>query len=107
MMKIKNTDLLIIIGIFLLSFAARLYAFFNTSVINPDGVLYINQAKAILNNDWKLAKNCGYDFISLYHLLIPIFYRIFGDWVIAAKSNFIFLGFNYCYSLLFHSQEFF
>lgn len=92
MVKIKNTDLLIIIGIFLLSFSARLYAFFNTSVINPDGVLYINQAKAILNNDWKLAKNCGYDFISLYHLLIPIFYRIFGDWVIAAKSISFFWG---------------
>jgi 4-amino-4-deoxy-L-arabinose transferase-like glycosyltransferase len=39
-----------------------------------------------MNNDWGLAKQCGYDFISLYHLLIPLCYRIFGDWILAAQS---------------------
>jgi hypothetical protein len=38
-----------------------------------------------------LARQCGYDFISLYHLLIPPFYKIFGDWILAAQSiSFIF-----------------
>jgi 4-amino-4-deoxy-L-arabinose transferase-like glycosyltransferase len=107
MTKIRNTDLLIITGIFLLSFSARLYAFFNISVINPDGVIYINQAKAILNNDWKLAKDCGYDFISLYHLLIPFSYKIFGDWVIAAKSISFFWGSITVIPLYFILKKFF
>ena len=71
-MKNKNHDLIFISGLILIAFVLRLYAFFNTPVINHDGVLYINQARAIMNNDWGLAKQCGYDFISLYHLLIPL-----------------------------------
>ena len=90
-MKKNNNDLAFIFGLLLIAFVLRLYAFFNTSVINHDGVLYINQARAIVNNDWGLARQCGYDFISLYHLLIPPFYKIFGDWILAAQSiSFIF-----------------
>jgi 4-amino-4-deoxy-L-arabinose transferase-like glycosyltransferase len=66
--------------------------FHNTEVINKDGILYINQAKAILNGNWELAKNCGYEFISLYHLLIPVFYNVFGDWIISAKSVSLLFG---------------
>jgi len=91
-MKNKNNDLLLIIGLLLIAFVLRLYAFFNTAVINHDGVLYINQAKAIFNNNWELAKNCGYDFISLYHLLIPVSYKIFGDWILAAKAISLLFG---------------
>ena len=85
-MKNRDNDLVLISGLLLIAFVLRLYAFFNTPVINHDGVLYINQARAIMNNDWGLAKQCGYDFISLYHLLIPLCYRIFGDWILAAQS---------------------
>jgi len=91
-MKIKNNDLFIITGIVLLSLAFRLYAFLNTSVINSDGVYYINQARALFNNDWDMAKNCGFDFISLYHLLIPLFYRLLGDWIYAGQSISILFG---------------
>ena len=90
-MKKNNNDVAFIFGLLLIAFVLRLYAFFNTSVINHDGVLYINQARAIVNNDWGLAKQCGYDFISLYHLLIPPSYKIFGDWILAAKAiSFVF-----------------
>jgi len=85
-MNNKNHDLIFISGLILIAFVLRLYAFFNTPVINHDGVLYINQARAIMNNDWGLAKQCGYDFISLYHMLIPAAYRVFGDWILAAQS---------------------
>jgi hypothetical protein len=91
-MKNRNTDLLFVVGLFLIAFVLRLYAFFNTPVINHDGVLYINQARAIMHNDWDLARQCGYDFISLYHLLIPLCYRIFGDWILAAQSISFFFG---------------
>ncbi|MEW6584032.1 MAG: glycosyltransferase family 39 protein [Nitrospirota bacterium] len=82
---INKTDFYAVSGLLMVSFLLRLYAFFYTTVINRDGVWYINQAKAIFNNDWVAAKSCGYDFISLYHLLIPVFYRVTGDWILAAK----------------------
>ena len=91
-MKIKNNDLFIITGIVLFSLVFRLYAFLNASVINSDGVYYINQARALFNNDWEMAKNCGFDFISLYHLLIPVFYRLLGDWIYAGQSISILFG---------------
>lgn len=91
-MKRKDNDLLIVVGLLTVALALRVYAFFNTPVINPDGVLYINQAKAILRNDWELAKTCGYDFISIYHLLIPFGYKVLGDWILAAQSVSLFFG---------------
>ena len=91
-MKNKNHDLIFISGLILIAFVLRLYAFFNTPVINHDGVLYINQARAIMNNNWGLAKQCGYDFISLYHMLIPVAYSVFGDWILAAQSISVLFG---------------
>ena len=74
------------ISLLLVSAMSRLYAFKYTAIINNDGVLYVDQARAILHGKWDLAKSCGYDFISLYHLLIPAVYRIMGDWIVAAKT---------------------
>ena len=89
--EINKTDYAIISGLFLFSFVLRFYAFLNTPLINHDGVWYINQAKALALNNWDLARDCGYDFISLYHLLIPVFFKITGDWIIAGMSiSFIF-----------------
>ncbi|MFZ2196100.1 MAG: glycosyltransferase family 39 protein [Thermodesulfovibrionales bacterium] len=84
--KQGNINLVLLSGLVLLGFLLRLYAFTNSTLINPDGINYINQAKAISAGNWELARNCGYDFISLYHLLIPVFYKISGDWIISAKS---------------------
>lgn len=91
-MKNRTENISQIIGLLLFSFIIRLYAFKYTYVINHDGVLYINQANAILNGNWELAQNCGYKFISLYHILIPVFYKFFGDWIIAAKSISLLFG---------------
>lgn len=78
--------------IIMFGFLVRLYVFKFTYIINNDGVYYINQARAIFDGNWELAKQCGYDFISIYHILIPVFYRIFGDWIIAAKSISLLFG---------------
>ena len=88
--KITEKKMLFLIIIF--GFLVRLYAFNFTYIINNDGVYYINQARAIFYGNWELAKQCGYDFISIYHVLIPVFYRIFGDWIIAAKSISLLFG---------------
>lgn len=70
----------------------RVYAFNHTLVINSDGVLYIDQARVILSGNWKGVKECGFDFVSLYHLLIAALYRVFGDWIVTAKTISIFFG---------------
>ncbi len=90
--EINRKDYAIIFGLFLISFLLRFYAFLNTPLINHDGVWYINQAKALALNNWELARDCGYDFISLYHLLIPVFYKITGDWIIAGMSISLIFG---------------
>lgn len=70
----------------------RIYAFAFTPIINQDGVFYIEQAEALLNRDLSRALICGYNFISLYHVLIPVFHKIFGDWLIAAKMISLLFG---------------
>jgi 4-amino-4-deoxy-L-arabinose transferase-like glycosyltransferase len=78
--------------ILLLGLLARLYAFSHTYVINPDGVYYLYQAKALLYKMPDKASSCGFPFISLYPVLIMLFYKIFGDWIVAAKSVSLFFG---------------
>jgi 4-amino-4-deoxy-L-arabinose transferase-like glycosyltransferase len=91
-MSTRNSELLTVTGLLMFSLGIRLYAFLNTPLINPDGAKYINQAKALLENNWVLARSCGYDFLSLYHLLIPVSYGVFGDWIFAAQSISLFFG---------------
>jgi len=91
-MKERVRHSLIIIGFLLIGFIFRLYPLNYNNIINPDGVRYINQAKAILDGNFDLAINCGFEFISIYHLLIPVFYKVFGDWIIAAKSISLLFG---------------
>ena len=91
-MKNKLRDFLIIVGFLIIGFVFRLYPLNYKNIINPDGVWYINQAKAILDGNFDLALSCGYKFISIYHLLIPVFYTFFGNWITAAKSISILFG---------------
>lgn len=77
--------------VILLGFAIRLFNFQYTYIINPDGVLYIHQARAIYYGLWDSILTCSMGFLSNYSILIVGFYKIFGDWVVAAKSvSFIF-----------------
>ena len=55
--------------IVLLGLAIRLIAWANTYVVNPDGTLYIHQAKAIYYGQ-KEALFCGYSFVANYPVMI-------------------------------------
>ena len=92
LMKEKSRHFWIIAGFLLIGFIFRLYPLQYKNIINPDGVRYINQAKAILDGNFDLAINCGFEFLSIYHFLIPVFYKIFGEWIIAAKSISLLFG---------------
>jgi hypothetical protein len=70
--------------VIVLGFALRLYAFLGTPVINPDGILYIQQAKAIHYGLWDQVLAC-YPYLASYPLLVALSYRVFEDWVVSAK----------------------
>ena len=75
-----------------LGFFVRLFAFFYTPVVSPDGTLYIHQARALFYAQWDQLTSCALSYISLYPFLIAGVYGIFHDWVAAAKSVSLFFG---------------
>ncbi|MGE0085383.1 MAG: ArnT family glycosyltransferase [Desulfococcaceae bacterium] len=85
--KISRTAWLVI-G---LGFVLRMYLFFRIPLINPDGFLYIQQAKALYYGLSDSLTDC-YEYLSNYPLFIVIGYKICGDWVIAARCASLFFG---------------
>ena len=85
--KIPLTALLVI----LLGFVIRVYAFARIPLINPDGILYIQQARALHYGLWDSLTSC-FHYLSNYPILIAGSYQIFGDWVLSARSVSLFFG---------------
>jgi len=88
----KNSYFRIAILIILLGFSIRLFSFHYTYIINPDGVLYIHQARAIYYGVKDSILTCSMGYLSNYSILIVLAYKIFGDWEVAAKSVSLFFG---------------
>ncbi len=88
----KYSSFRIAILIILLGFAIRLFSFHYTYIINPDGVLYIHQARAIYYGLKDSILTCSMGYLSNYSIFIVLAYKIFGDWVVAAKSVSLFFG---------------
>ena len=70
--------------IVLLGGGLRLFAFAHDPVINPDGIVYIQQAKALHYGLFHLVTSC-IPSISIYPVLIETGYRLVGDWVLSAR----------------------
>ncbi|MBW2138105.1 MAG: glycosyltransferase family 39 protein [Deltaproteobacteria bacterium] len=81
-----------IILILVLGFLLRLYACLNTYIINPDGTIYIHQARAMLYGQWEQLTNCVMGYITPYPPLILGAYFIFKDWIVAARSVSLLFG---------------
>lgn len=88
----KYHSLRIVSLIVLFGFTIRLFCFYYTHIINPDGVLYIHQARAIYYGLHDSLFTCSMGSLSNYSILIVPAYVILGDWVIAAKSVSLFFG---------------
>jgi len=71
-------------AVFLLGGALRLFAFTQDHVINPDAIVYIQQAKALHYGLFHLVTSCVSS-VSIYPVLIETGYRLVGDWVLSAK----------------------
>lgn len=76
-----------------LGFVIRLFCFQYTAIINPDGPLYIHQARAIYYGikDAVIAPH-QLSYLSNYPIFIAVSYTIVKDWLIAAKSVSLFFG---------------
>jgi len=77
--------------IFILGLVIRLFACQYTFIVNPDGVYYIHQARAIYYGEWDSLTAC-INFLSNYPFFIAGAYSIFHDWIVAAKSVSLFFG---------------
>ena len=80
---------ILIIG---LGFVLRLFCFHYTAIINPDGALYIHQARAIYYGLNDSLTSCSLSFFSNYAIFIAGAYAVLRDWVIAAKAVSLIFG---------------
>lgn len=80
------------IVVFMVGFFLRWHAVLSTYVINPDGVLYIHQARAIFFGQLDKMTPCGTGFLSNYSVLIAGAYFIFHDWILAAQAVSLLFG---------------
>jgi Dolichyl-phosphate-mannose-protein mannosyltransferase len=74
-----------IYGIIALGIGIRAFAAIYTYVVNPDGMVYIQQAKAIYHGDWQLLRSCQ-SFVSIYPFLIAAAYGILPSWIDSART---------------------
>jgi hypothetical protein len=81
-----------IVWIFLFGFLLRFYTALNTCVVNPDGTIYIYQAKALFYGQWDQLTSCGISYLSIYPFLIVGANSLFQDWIVAARAVSMFFG---------------
>lgn len=86
-----KTDILPIVLVILAAASIRVFALKLTAVINPDGALYIDQARAVAMGEWKAALS-PLSFFSSTPLLISLFHLAFPDWLIAAHAVSVVFG---------------
>ncbi len=78
-------------AIFFLGLCLRGWALYSTVLINPDGALYIFQAKAIFNFQWHILNSCSLSFVSVHSILIAFAHLFIRDWILSAQLiSFIF-----------------
>ncbi len=80
-----NRESLYLFIILLFGLVLRVYSMRANPVINVDGILYIEQAKAIWDGRFNDILTC-YHYPNLYSLLVALLYPITGDWIVTGRS---------------------
>jgi len=73
--------LILVIGLGLLF---RIYSTYFVPLINPDGTLYIQQARALYYGLYGSVTDC-YPYLSNYPVFVALFYPLTGDWVLSGR----------------------
>jgi 4-amino-4-deoxy-L-arabinose transferase-like glycosyltransferase len=69
--------------IIILGLALRLFSWHQTEIINPDGAVYIHQARAIYYGLWDSVNSCAIRYPTITAFMIAAVYPVLGNWVIA------------------------
>jgi hypothetical protein len=80
-------------GVLFLGLVLRLIAWANTTVINPDGALFIHQGRAIYYGQTDTLF-CALNYLPNLPILIAGSYRLFHDWVFAGRFVSFLFGFG-------------
>lgn len=86
-----NHSIRMIYWIIMAGVGIRVFAAFNTYVTNPDGMLYVQQAKAIYHGDWQLLRSC-LPFVSSYPFLIAAAHWVVASWIDSARAISVLFG---------------
>ncbi len=105
--KIQSYLIQPILYVFLFGLFIRVWSSINTFVINPDGIFYIYQAKALFAGEFETAKNCGIGYVSLYPVLIGLFHLVIDNWLVAAKGVSLVFGFGVLIPIYLCAKKFF
>ncbi|MFP4087378.1 MAG: ArnT family glycosyltransferase [Desulfobacteraceae bacterium] len=81
-----------VVAILLLGVAIRVFACAHSHIINPDGVYYIHQARAVYFGEWDTLTSCHLGFLSNYPLFIAGAYALFHHWVFSAAVVSVLFG---------------
>jgi 4-amino-4-deoxy-L-arabinose transferase-like glycosyltransferase len=87
----SNSSSRMIYWIIALGIGIRVFAVIYTYVTNPDGMVYIQQAKAIYYGNWKVLRSCV-PFVSSYPFLIASAFSVFHSWICSARLVSVFFG---------------
>ena len=93
--------------ILILGLAVRLFAWHQTGILNSDGTVYIQQARAIYFGLWDAVTSCTIRYPYINTFFIAAFYAVFGNWVTAATVVSVFFGTLSLIPLFYLARNFF
>jgi hypothetical protein len=80
------TSVFLIAGVIAIGAALRVIAWINSVIIDPDGPLYIEQARAIYYHRWDLLANCGPNYVANYPFFIAACHFLIPGWEVCARA---------------------
>ncbi|MCE5262718.1 MAG: glycosyltransferase family 39 protein [Deltaproteobacteria bacterium] len=105
--RADRADIAALALILILGLAVRLFAWHQTSIMNSDGTVYIQQARAIYFGLWDAVTSCTIRYPYLNTFFIAAFYAVFGDWITAATAVSVFFGTLALIPLFYLARNFF
>ena len=85
----------------------RLFAVFQSAIVNADAAVYIHQARAIYFGDWQALDDTAVKYLTPYPVLIAATRFVTGDWIVAATAVSVFFSVLMLVFLYLLSRQFF
>lgn len=92
--------------IVLLALAVRIYACLSSHIINPDGIHYFYQGRAIFFGEWDTIAACRMKSISILPVFIASVFAIVRDWITAGRVVSVCFGTATLFPLYFTLKRF-